>query len=88
MPARAKKIDVTNESRTIPMTYLAPCPSCRKEAFFNYIGMQHWPEATAKAMGFDTSVALYECSHCTTCVTEYSLNPTLVPQGLRKSREK
>ncbi|MCA9331278.1 hypothetical protein KC957_04445 [Candidatus Saccharibacteria bacterium] len=87
MPARAKK-SLYNEERTIPMTYLAPCPSCQQEAFFKYIGMQHWPEATASAMGFDTSVALYECTNCTTCVTEYSLNPAIAPAGLQTSKKK
>lgn len=74
-----------NKTSDRPMTYLAMCPSCHCEGFFHNIGTQHWPEATARAMGVDNSVALYECTHCRTSVTEYSLNPAIAPAKAKKT---
>jgi RNA polymerase subunit RPABC4/transcription elongation factor Spt4 len=74
---------VKSKACTVVSTYTTQCPSCHQTAHFDYIGIQHWPLETARAMGIAPSVALYECTHCKTSVTEYSLNKAKAPNYLK-----
>jgi phage terminase large subunit GpA-like protein len=49
------------------------CPSCGQETTLTFVGEQRWPDQVAQAMGMDPVVALWDCGHCRTTITETSL---------------
>lgn len=57
-------------------TRMAICPTCQRHGEFQLIGTQKWPEAVAAKLGLPTVVALYQCEHCHTTISEHTLlNP-------------
>lgn len=58
---------------TRPILQFGTCPSCQKEASFDLIGIQRWPDNVAKAAGLSPIQTVWQCRNCDTTLMEDSL---------------
>jgi hypothetical protein len=56
-----------------PNELFAHCPSCGKNGWFHYRGVQRWSEAVAAACGLPSVMRLWTCESCKTTLTEPNL---------------
>ena len=62
-----------NTLETLPILHYGICPSCNREASFDLVGIQRWPEKVAKATGFPVIQTVWQCRKCDTTLMEASL---------------
>ena len=66
-------INAHAEGRRGPRELFAHCPSCRKNGWFRYRGVQRWSAAVAAACGLPASMRLWTCESCHSTLTEANL---------------
>jgi hypothetical protein len=56
-----------------PRELFAHCPSCSKQGWFSYQGVQRWSESVAAACGLPSAMRMWTCEHCHTTLCEPNL---------------